>query len=451
MKKSKIVFVSFLFAVLSTSNGCNSTKSGKELSDPDKTELSDEDLFALVQKQTFMYFWDGAEPNSGLARERYHVDEVYPDNDKNIVTSGGTGFGLMAMLVAAERGFIEREELIIRLDKIANFLAGCDRFHGVWPHWINGETGKVKPFSPKDDGADLVETSFLAAGMLCVRQYLRKGDDPEEQALSNKYDELWKSIEWNYFRGENRENVLFWHWSPTHGWDMNFRIRGYNECLITYVLAASSPDYAIPPSVYHEGWASSGAITDTSKERSLPLIHQGNEKLGGPLFWAHYSFLGLDPRNLKDTYADYWTQNTTHVELNRQHCIDNPHNFKGYGEDCWGLTASYSTKFYAAHSPGNDVGVISPTAALSSFPYAPESCNQVMRNFYDNLGDKIWGKYGFYDAFSIEENWYPQKYLAIDQGPIVVMMENYRTGLLWDLFMSCQEVQTGLNALGFRY
>lgn len=415
------------------------------------TPLSDDSLMSLVQYRTFQYFWDGAEPVSGAARERFHTDDHYPDNDKHIVTSGGTGFGVMAILVGIERKFITRQQGLERLSKIVNWLEKADRFHGAWPHWMNGETGKVKPFSKNDDGGDLVETAFLAQGLLTVREYFKDGSDPEK-ALAQKIDKLWKEIEWDWYR-RGGQNVLYWHWSPQHEWAMNFAVTGYNECLIMYVLAAASPTHGIPAEVYHEGWARGGAIkNDPAHEQygyHLALRHNGSEQYGGPLFWSHYSYLGLDPRNLKDQYADYWQHNKNHTLINRQYCIENPKGFEGYGENCWGLTASYSVKFYAAHSPQNDVGVISPTAALSSFPYTPDESMKVVRYMYDSLGDKVWGPYGFYDAFSEEQDWYSKWYLAIDQGPIVVMMENHRSGLLWDLFMSAPEIRAGLDKLGF--
>jgi hypothetical protein len=181
----------------------------------------------------------------------------------------------------------------------------------------------------------------------------------------------------------------------------------------------------------------------------LSLRHNGAQQFGGPLFWSHYSFLGLNPKGLKDQYADYWEHNRNHTLINRQYCIENPKGYKGYSEACWGLTASYSMNGYAAHSPNEDLGVISPSAALSSYPYTPDESKKALRFFYDNLGKKILGNYGFYDAFSIHHNWYPTRYLAIDQGPMIVMMENHRSGLLWDLFMSCPEVKEGLKRLGF--
>lgn len=414
--------------------------------------ISDDSLMTLVQYRTFQYFWEGAEPNSGLARERYHVDGNYPENDQNVVTSGGAGFGVMAILVGIERGFITREQGLERLEKIVTFLENAETFHGVWPHWWDGVTGKVKPFSDKDDGADLVETSFMLQGLLTVRQYFREGSE-REKALAERIDKLWRAVEFDWHT-KGGEDVLYWHWSPNFGWAMNFPVTGYNECMIMYVLAAASPTHSVSADVYHKGWNRGGAIKNDSSHQAfghhLALRHNGAEQYGGPLFWAHYSYLALDPRGLKDKYADYWQHNTNHTLINRAWCVENPLGYQGYGPESWGLTASYSVKFYAGHAPGenSDMGVISPTAALSSFPYTPEYSMQAMRHWYENLGDKVFGKYGFYDAFSETDNWFPQRYLAIDQGPIVVMIENHRTGLLWDLFMSSPEIQDGLRKLG---
>ena len=414
-----------------------------------KLSATDERIFEDVQRTTLQYFTDGAEPNSGMARERFHVDGIYPQNDKMIITSGGSGFGVMALIVGMERNFITREEGGERMEKIIRFLETADRFHGAWPHWWNGETGKVKPFSKKDDGGDLVETSFLLQGLLCVRQYFKDGNE-KERSIASRIDKLWRDVEFDWYR--NGKNVLYWHWSPNYNWEMNFPVTGYNECLIMYVLAAASPTHSVPAAVYHEGWAGNGKIKDTvtACNYQLTLSHNGATKYGGPLFWSHYSYLGLNPRGLKDRYANYWEQNKNHTLINYSWCVDNPKKYKGYGKDSWGLTSSYSVKFYSGHAPGEeDKGVITPTAALSSMPYTPEQSLAAMRNWYQNKKDSIYGPYGFYDAFSDHYNWYPKKYLAIDQGPIIVMMENYRSGLLWKLFMSCPEIKQGLKKLGF--
>ncbi|MFN7371638.1 MAG: glucoamylase family protein [Cyclobacteriaceae bacterium] len=443
----KIVSFLFISVVFVGLIGCGGSK-------PEGARaLTDDSLFTLVQQNTFQYFWKGAEPVSGAACERIHLDNDYPDNDKSVVTSGGTGFGIMAILVGIERGFITRQEGVAHLTKLTYWLEKADRFHGAWPHWMYGETGKVKPFSANDNGGDLVETAYLVQGLLCARQYFKDGT-AEEQALAQKIDALWRGVEWDWYRNGNK-NVLYWHWSPDKQWAMNFPLEGYNECLITYVLAAASPTHGIPAEAYHEGWARKGAIRNDTAHRQyglhLSLKHNGAPQYGGPLFWSHYSFLGLDPRKLKDAYADYWQHNVNHTLINYRYCVENPLQYKGYGPNSWGLTAGYSIKFYAAHSPNEDKGVISPTAALSSFPYTPEESQAAMRYFYDSLGTKIFDQYGFYDGFSEHFNWQKPWYLAIDQGPIVVMMENHRSGLLWKLFMSCPEVQQGLTKLGFTY
>src|SRR6056297_130743 len=447
----KLPALIFLLCLL-TITSCNSQSVNPVPVYPDPgISISEDSLLTLIQERYFQYFWDGAEPNSGMARERIHEDDNYPQNDKHIVTLGGSGFGVMAILVGIERGFITREEGVDRLEQIVAFLSEADRFNGVWPHWLNGETGTVKPFSENDNGGDLVETAFMIQGLLAVRQYLHE-EDSRENALAKQIDTLWKEVNWSWHTKNGEENVLFWHWSPEYGWEKNHAIRGYDETLITYVLAASSPTYTISTDVYHEGWARNGQIVADISTYGfhLGLSHNGSETYGGPLFWSHYSFLGLDPRGLSDRYSDdYFEHNRNHTLINRQWCIENPNGYAGYGEDLWGLTASYSINGYSAHKPGNDLGVISPTAALSSIVYTPDESMDVIRNLYEKHRAKVLGEFGFYDAFSVEHNWYPRRYLAIDQGPVIVMIENHRSGLLWDLFMSAPDVQQGMKKLGF--
>lgn len=401
--------------------------------------ITDDALLTLVQQQTFKYFWDFGHPVSGLARER--------NASLNTVTIGGSGFGIMTIPVAIQRNFITRSEGIARLNQIISFLETADRFHGVWPHWMDGNTGKVIPFGADDDGGDLVETSFMLQGLLTVRQFLNAGD-AAENTLIQKINTLYQSVEFDWYT-QGGQNVLYWHWSPRVGWKMNMPIRGYDEALIVYVLAASSPTHTIASSVYHLGWASNGGIKNgrTYYGTVLPLGFD----YGGPLFFTHYSFLGLNPTTLSDTYANYWTQNVSHSTINHSYCVANPLNKVGYSDACWGLTASDNESGYSAHSPTNDLGVITPTAALSSFPYTPDASMKALKFFYYTVGDKLWGPYGFYDAFNPGKGWYASSYLAIDQGPIVVMIENYRTQLLWNLFMSAPEVQTGLTKLNFTH
>jgi hypothetical protein len=400
--------------------------------------LSDEALLELVQQRTFRYFWDFAEPNSGMARERNR------DTFQNIVTTGGSGFGVMAIIVAAERKWITRVEAVVRIRKILSFLSGADQYHGAFAHWIDGNTGKTVPFSKKDNGADLVETSFLFQGLLAARQYFSKRNE-EEKWIREEITQLWEQVNWDWFtRGEN---VLYWHWSPDHQWKMNLKIEGYNEALITYILAAASPQHAISKNVYDEGWARNGDMRNGKVfyHMNLPL----GPDFGGPLFFAHFGFAGLDPRGLKDHFADYGKQNLVHVKINYRYCVDNPSGFKGYGKESWGLSACDYKKRYYEQSPLKENGTICCSAALASMPYTPKESMAALRYFYEELGDKIFGEYGFTDSFNQTHNWYADSYLAINQGITVLMIENYRTGLLWNLFMKDPDIKNGLLKLGF--
>lgn len=402
--------------------------------------ISDNALLDSVQQRTFRYFWDYGHPVSGLARERSNAT---PET----VTSGGSGFGVMAIPVAINRGFITRAQGLARMQTIVGFLKNtAQKFHGAFPHWLNGTNGTVIPFSTKDNGADLVETSYLMAGLLTARQYFN-GADAAETTLRNDINALWNAVEWSWFR-KNNENVLYWHWSPIYNWDMNHKIQGWNECLITYIMAASSTTFGIPQVVYSEGFARNGAMQNgnTYYGYQLPLGLPG----GGPLFWAHYSFLGINPNGLNDTYANYQTQVTNHTKINYEYCKANPGNWYGYSSKCWGLTASDVPGGYNANEPNNDIGVISPTAALSSFPYTPAESMNALKFFYYKLGDRMWKQYGFVDAISLKDTWFAGSFLAIDQGPIIIMIENYRSGLVWNLLTSCPEVKNGMkNILGF--
>ena len=403
--------------------------------------MKDTDLLDAVQRQTLRYFWEGAHPHCGLALDRSVPGPYGPD----AVAVGGSGFGLMALLAGVARGWVEPGDFRQRLRTVLDLLEGADRFHGVFPHFLHGRTGRVIPFAPTDDGGDLVETSFLMAGLLCVREWLRLAEPAD--AFIPRIDALWRAVEWDWHTRGGRP-ALYWHWSPNNDWAMNFPIRGWNECLITYVLAAGSPTHSIGAETYHQGWAEGPAFRNGRRFYGveLPL----GPDWGGSLCFAHYSFLAVDPRGLHDRYADYWRQNLAHTLIHREHAIRNPGGYAGYGADCWGLTASDDDRGYHQHAPDNDVGVIAPTAALSSFPYTPAYSMQALRTFMGRLRERLWTPLGLRDAFCESRDWYAPATLAIDQGPIVVMIENHRSGLLWRLGMSCPEMRDGLARLGFR-
>ena len=468
--KGSYIIVCLLFFVYSLQ--AQVSRKGKYGDGPDSIApvgiikgLTDDQLLEVVQKQTFRYFWQGAHPVSGLALERdntvkaeYYWDYIneawgepnfsHSSFGPNAGAIGGTGFGIMSTIVAVNRGWIGRDTAVRRLTKIADFLTHADCYHGIFPHFMNGRTGKAIPFDRLDDAADLVETSYLLMGFLCAREYFNR-DTPREKYLRNRISSMWNVANWNWHtKGENK---LYWHWSPNNGFDMNFPIWGWNECLITYIMSASSPNHSISKEVYDGTWVGSAGFKNGKEYYGykLPLGNYDKDK-GGPLFFEQYTFQGIDPNGLVDSLSnDYFVQGRNHTLINRAYCIENPKHYKGYSSTCWGLTAGDSYKGYVAHSPENDFGVIQPTAAISSMPYTPKESMEALRYFYYSLGDKIWSNYGFVDGFSIHHNWYARSHLAIDEGPIVTMIENYRTGLLWKLFMNIPDIQKGLKKLGF--
>ncbi|MEN8156301.1 MAG: glucoamylase family protein [Bacteroidota bacterium] len=399
--------------------------------------MTDEALLDMVQLYTFRYFWDFAHEASGMTRER--------NTSGNIVTTGGSGFGMMAIPVGIERGFITREEGVARSLKILNSLSTADRFHGAWSHWINGNTGEVVPFGTKDNGGDLVETAYVAQGLLTIRQYF-DGTSPDEQQIVQMATTLWEGIEWDWYR-QNDSPALYWHWSPNYNWEMNMTVRGWNEAAITYLMAIASPTHGVPASLWKSGWA--GMPYYTNGKRFYGYELPVGPDYGGPLFFAHYSFVGFDPRDKADSYANYFEQNRNHSLVHQAYCEANPRGFAGYSASCWGLTASDDPDGYMAHepTPDRDNGTITPTAALSSFPYTPDESMLALKHFYRELGERTWGWMGFYDAFNQQRNWWANSYLAIDQGPIILMIENHRSEMLWDLFMSNPEIQPMVDAI----
>ena len=410
--------------------------------------LSDDALLDTIERTTSLYFTDFINPNNGLARERANWD-YYGD----IVTTGGTGFGMMAIVAAAERQYIPREQAVAQLDNITRFLDRVERFHGAWAHWYASETEQVYPFSPYDDGGDLVETAFLTEGLLVVRQWLQNSEVEAEREVAQRADKLWKEIEWDWYT--QGTDSLYWHWSKNHGWKMNHRIKGFDECFITYVLAAASPTHPIERKVYEACYKNSPYYYNGKAYYGIKLS-LGME-YGGPLFFTHYSWLGLNPHGLTDGEVNYFERNRAHALIHYNYALENPKGHAEYGANLWGFTSSDDPLVgYCSHHPGtpDENGTVSPTAAVASIVYTPEQSMAVIRHLYEDLGGQVFGRYGFYDAYNpslAPEKQVVPHYLAIDQGPIVVMIENYRSGLIWNLFMQAPEVQTGLERLGFYY
>lgn len=390
------------------------------------------------QRKTFTYFYEGANPETGMALE---------GNGRGpIVTTGGGGFGLMAVIVGAERGWIKHQQAAERTLKIVRFLGKAERFKGMWSHWYNPD-GTAHPFGNQVETGDVVESSFMMAGLLTASEYF-SSNSPIETEIRDSVASFWKSMDWNFYARSGK--ALQWLWYSQEN-RLELDIKGWNESWISYILALAAPeDHAISEALYTQGWQSNGGFYHPDRSYygyELPL---GEEK-GGPMFFAHYSFLGLNPKMLEDNYVNYWEQNVAHTMINRHYCIaEAPASYK-YDERNWGLTACYGGKppwEYKARSPLNDDGVIAPTAALGSYPYTPFYSTQVLINLASN--PLVHGEYGFADSYSLVTNTSEKRHLAIDQGPIVVMIENYRSGLIWNLMMKNEHVKLGLRRAGVK-
>jgi len=421
-------------------------------------EMTDDELLTMLQEACFRYYWEGADPHSGMARENI------PGDDR-IVATGASGMGIGALIVGVDRKFITREQGVERLTKIVGFLEKADRYHGAWSHYMEGATGKTMPvFGMFDNGGDLVETSFLMEGLLAARQYFN-GTIAPERDLYKRITALWESVEWSWYRENPQSEYLYWHWSPQWTWTIHHPLIGFNETMITYLLSMASPTHGVPADIYYSGWASQGQRALEYRKGwsgSNDGDHYGNGNTyygikldvgvgtGGPLFFTHYSFFGFDPHALKDKWTNSYFENNRNIALiNRAYCMTNPKKFEGYGANAWGLTASDGPWGYVAHAPddANDKGTLTPTGALSSFPYTPEASMEAFKHYYRDLGSTVWDIYGPRDAYNTKAHWVSPLYMGLNQAPITVMMENYRTGLVWKNFMKNPEIAEMLKKL----
>ena len=421
-------------------------------------ELTDDELLTMMQKACFLYYWEGAEPHSGMTRENIPGDE-------RMVATGASCFGIMALMVGVDRGFITREQGLQRLTTIVAFLQHAQRYHGAWSHYMDGNTGRTMPvFGMYDNGGDLVETSFLMQGLLAARQYFQ-GTTAGERTLYREITGLWQTVEWDWYRETASSDFLYWHWSPQWSFQIHHPLIGFNETMITYLLAIASPTHSVPATLYYSGLAGQteraleyragwSGTTDGNHYKNghtyYGITLDVGVGSGGPLFFTHYSFMGLDPHSIHDRFTHSYFENNRNIALiNRAYSMANPKHFAGYGPDAWGLTASDGPDGYVPHAPdeADDRGTITPTGALSSFPYTPDASMAALKHYYRDLGDRMWGIYGPRDAYNQGTNWISPIYMGLNQAPIVVMIENYRTGLVWKNFMSNPEIGEMLKRL----
>lgn len=408
---------------------------------------TDTDLLDLEQRAAFYFFWYASNPNTGVSLDRM--------TNPTLGATGSTGFGLTTYPIAVERGWITRTQAAERTLKVLRFYRDtADRFHGFYPHFLNSETGKVIELFDKDNGADIVESAYFFAGALTCRQYFT-GADAVESEIRQIATDLYNAADWQFVRrntaGDTLQNLSWW-WSPTYGFQNGGRVTGFNEAMIVYLLALGSPTHAVPASVYHQGWA--GSYRRNQSHYGIPLQV---ESWSSSLFTYQYTPCWVDFRNKQDAYANYFETSRNATLINRQWCIANTGHYVGYSDSLWGLTAcdgpGYSPfRGYDARGPfQSDDGTIAPTAALASMPFTPNESLAALRYMFDHHRDGLWGAYGFKDAFNLTANpdWFDPDYIGIDQGPIVIMIENYRSQLIWNLFMSSPEVAAAMAKAGF--
>lgn len=442
MKMKKIILTISLLSGLIFLAGY--TNCITQLDKEEKRFQKDREIFEETHKASFMYFWELGHPVSGLTPRKSLANKRYD------IGVGASGFGIQAVIVGVHRGWVSREEVLDRLLKITKFLENTAvRFHGVFPHLLHGETGEIIVFGGQD-GADIQETSNLMMGLLMARTYFDR-DTPKEVQLRNEINKLWEAVD---YRVHEYQDALWWNHSDSQEENNGLKLlmKGYTESMTSYVLALGHPTHGIQTSSY-KGYVE-GKNFVNGKEYYGYTLDVG-KPTGGPLYLAQTPFLALDPRDMQDQYTYYWSRSIAHSLINYAYCVDYaPAEYK-YSEGDWGLTASQVPSEDGGYNnmagPKKDTGTIAPSAALGVFPYVPYQSMMALRNFYENHKEGLWAEYGFKDSYSMYRDWYSDRYLGLDQGRTVIMMENYRSGLFWELSKKVPELQVAKEKMGIHY
>ncbi|MCL2649690.1 MAG: hypothetical protein FWD60_01535 [Candidatus Azobacteroides sp.] len=408
------------------------------------SEYTPEAMRKILDKQArdyFDLFWSGecSHPNSKMAR-------IGTERAQGTVALAGSAYAVLSIPVAVERAWISKEEGIERLLHICRFLNTAERFHGAWSHWMDGVTGKALPFNGnQQNSGDLVETSFMMMSLLTCGEYFN-GNTTSEKEIKNLIDSFWNTIEWNFYT--NKEKVLYWSWDRDLGF-APLKIQGPNEALPAYILALAAPaKNAITQDVYRSGWKGGNGYYNKGRTTYGYLFELGRESKGGPLFTSQHPFLWFNPFLMEDEYIDYWKFCINHAMINHHYCLyEAPKAYK-YDENNWGLSACYGTpeKGYVGRSPSKDDGIICTTAAAGSIVFTPFYALQAMK--YMKSQSNLNGKYGLIDSYSPSENWNETRYLSISIFPVISMIENYKSGLIWKLAMQNEYIKKGLQLAG---
>jgi hypothetical protein len=410
----------------------------------DRDKLMNDEQEAAVR-----FYVDEALPASGLS------PEGRPGWGPTITAIGASGMGIENIIVGVERGFIPRQEGLDLILRQLRFLdTKAEKQKGAFGHWMDDGSGEIKPFMNPGTSVDLVETAFLIEGVIIAREYF-KGDTPEEKELREIANRLSANVEWDKFMAraekdpsnpkktnwvhETNAPVMIWHWHPVDGFS-DVPVKGFNEALMCYLLGIGSETHPINPQSYYEGWMDPQRGLGKARE-DFGIKHSLGYGVGWPLFFAHYTFIGYDPKQVSYDGKSYFDHFVDACRIQQLYAKSRAGEFKGF-DTLWGQAASLYPKGYRPNEPGpRDDGTIASTAALSSMPYLPEAVIPCMESMYLNYGDRLWGPYGFYNAINPTQNWVGQKYIGIELGPIAPMIENYRSGLFWKLFMQSPEAR----------
>lgn len=413
-----------------------------------------------LSERTFHYFWDLADPVSAQVPDRWPSE--------SFSSIAATGFGLTAYLVGVERGYITRQQAAERVLKTLKFLqdapkgdskSGVIGFRGFFYHFIDMRTG----LRFKEVELSTIDTGLLMAGILSCQTYF-DGDNNTENQIRAIADALYRAVEWDW--ALNDKKCMSMGWNPESGF-LDAQWKGYNEAMVLLVMALGSPTHPIPEGSWQE-W---------TKTYKWGKYYDQEMVNFGPLFGHQYSHMYIDFRGIQDAYMkekgiDYFENSRRATYANRAYCINNPSGFTGYSENVWGLTAcdgpgnegksdpNISFMGYSARGAAKwyvvDDGTIAPTAAGGSIPFAPEICIPALEEMHNKYGSMIYDKYGFKDAFNLsfprtdgQHGWVDQDYLGIDEGPIVIQIENYRNELVWNLMKKNPYIVDGLKKAGF--
>jgi hypothetical protein len=403
--------------------------------------LSDEALLDSLQRTAFLYFWNEANPVNGLIRDRSQTGSPS--------SIAAQGFGISAICIAIDHGWVGladgRARVMLGMQTLWNGNQGPETFgrngyKGLFYHFLDFNSG-VRTWSSE---LSTIDTALLMAGVLDAREYFT-GTDQADADLRALADSLYLRVDWDFMR--NGGAGIRMGWNPETGFNTFGNWVGYNEAMILYILALGSPTHPVP--AYTWGTWTGSYWWSTQFGYTYVVFP--------PLFGHQYSHCWIDFRTMQDEYMrnkgiTYFENSRRATLAARAYCIANPYNHTGYGADTWGLTASDDPGGYLAHGAPpaqNDNGTITPTAAAGSIAFAPEVVIPALQNMYNAYGVMLWGKYGFKDAFNLGQFWWGTDYLGIDQGPIIMMIENHLNGAVWDRFSRNPYLRAGALAAGF--